>query len=135
MLEKLASKRSGEFIRFVAVGGASALINTLVIVALTETLRIDYLISYAVCFVCVTLFGFTVNRSWSFRIDGPAGSREIGRYFLTTATATIAAMVFSWALVKYGVPYPAAVFLSAGIVAPINFITHRSFSFALPWRS
>jgi putative flippase GtrA len=33
-------------------------------------------------------------------------------------------------MVEFGVPYPVAVFLSAGVLAPANFITHRSFSFA-----
>ena len=125
------SKRIGEFIRFLMVGGVSAMANTLIIVLLTEIFRIHYLISYAICFICVTSIGFTLNRSWSFRVGGRARSREVGRYFLTTFAATLVAMAVSRIMVELGMPYPLAVFLSAAILAPANFVTHRKFSFAL----
>ena len=131
MLQLTKSKRVGEFIRFLIVGGASALANTLIIILLTEIFRIDYLISYAICFICVTSIGFAVNRSWSFRVGGRARSREVGRYFLTTFAATLVAMTVSRLMVELGTPYPIAVFLSAAVLAPANFITHRKFSFSL----
>ncbi|NUT00207.1 MAG: GtrA family protein [Sphingomonas sp.] len=127
----ITSTRMAEFARFLIVGGTSALINTIIIVLLTELLRIDYLISYAICFACVTLFGFLMNRSWSFRVQSSARSRELGRYVLITIGSTALAMAASKVMVVLGMPYPLAVFLSAGLMAPLNFISHRSYSFGL----
>lgn len=128
-LVDLARRHTGELARFLTVGALSALANTLVIVALTELLRIDYLVSYALCFVAVTLLGFVLNRRWSFAIAGPAQRREIVRYYLVTTVATALAMAASRAMVALGLPYGPAVFLSAGVMAPVNFIAHRWYSF------
>jgi putative flippase GtrA len=130
-MNTMLSKRAGEFTRFLIVGGLSALLNTVIIVALTELLHINYLISYALCFIGVTLVGFTANRSWSFRVGGQSHRREVQRYYLVTTASTVVAMGISRLLVEIGLPYQVAVFLSAGLVAPANFITHRSFSFSL----
>lgn len=125
------SARAREFARFLIVGGISALVNTIIIVLLTEIFRLNYLVSYAICFVSVTLFGFIANRSWSFSVDGQASSREARRYFAVTIGTTIIAMAASKVMVDLGLPYPVAVFLSAGAMAPLNFVSHRSFSFGL----
>ncbi|MCH8614782.1 GtrA family protein [Sphingomonas sp. SM33] len=129
--DTLLGKRAGEFVRFAVVGCVSALLNTVIIVALTEFLRINYLISYALCFIGVTLVGFAANRSWSFKVDGQSERREVQRYYLVTTISTVIAMGISRAMVGFGVPYQIAVFLSAALVAPANFLTHRSFSFGL----
>lgn len=126
----LARRHGGELIRFLSVGAASALLNTAIIVALTELLGLHYLVSYAICFVLVTLFGFVLNRRWSFAVAGAARRRELLRYYLVTVVATLTAMAASWGMVALGLPYPAAVFLSAGVLAPFNFVAHRWYSFA-----
>lgn len=123
--------RAREFARFLAVGTVSALANTIIIVLLTEIFRLNYLVSYAICFVGVTLFGFVANRSWSFSVDGQANSREAGRYFVVTTATTLIAMAASKVMVELGMSYPVAVFLSAGVMAPLNFVSHRCFSFGL----
>jgi putative flippase GtrA len=125
----LARRHGGELLRFLLVGGGSALLNTAIIVALTELLQIDYLISYALCFVLVTLFGFVLNRRWSFALDGAARRGEVARYYLVTILGTLTAMATSWIMVGWGLAYGLAVFLSAGVIAPFNFAAHRWFSF------
>jgi putative flippase GtrA len=131
----IATARAGELARFLGVGLASALVNTAIIVLLTELLRIDYLVAYALCFVLVTLFGFTLNRRWSFALEGPAQARQMARYYAVTVLATLFAMAVSRALVALGLPYGVAVFLSAGALAPFNFVAHRCFSFSLEWKT
>lgn len=126
-----ARRHGGELARFLTVGGLSALLNTLIIVALTELLGSDYLVSYAICFVAVTLFGFVLNRRWAFALAGRGARREMARYYLVTTMATLAAMTASRLLVGLGLHYGPAVFLSAGVLAPVNFIAHRWFSFGL----
>ena len=130
----LASRRSAELARFLVVGLLSALANTAIIVLLTELLRIDYLVSYALCFVVVTLSGFAMNRRWSFTVEVAVERKEVARYCLVTVLATLFAMAVSRVLVAFGLPYGVAVFFSAGALAPFNFIAHRCFSFSLGWR-
>nr|WP_281384463.1 GtrA family protein [Novosphingobium flavum] len=113
------------------VGALSALLNTLIIVALTELLAIDYLVSYAICFVMVNCFGFILNRRWSFALSDPAGRWEMARYYLIATFATLIAMSASRLMVLLGLPYGPAVFLSAGVLAPINYFAHRVFSFRI----
>ena len=127
----ISGTRLREIIRFSVVGGSSALANTTIVVLLTEMLRINYLISYVICFICVTAFGFALNRSWSFEVSGQARSREVGRYLLVAIGSAAIAMAASRILVAIGMPYQLAVLLSAGLMAPLNFISHRYFSFAL----
>lgn len=126
-----ARDHGGELARFLVVGGLSALANTLIIVALTELLGLPYLVSYALCFVMVTLLGFVLNRRWTFARGGSARRREVARYYLVTVLGTLVAMAVSRLLVAIGLYYGLAVFLSAGVLAPVNFVAHRWFSFGL----
>lgn len=127
----ISGTRLRGIIRFSVVGGASALANTIIIVLLTELLSINYLVSYLICFLCVTAFGFALNRSWSFEVDGQARGREVGRYLLVAIGSAAIAMAASRIMVAFGMPYQLAVLLSAGLMAPLNFISHRYFSFGL----
>lgn len=125
----IVRQHSEGLVRFLVVGATSAALNTAIIVALTETLGLHYLVSYALCFVLVTLFGFAANRSWSFAVKGPLRHHEVARYYFTTIVGTASAMILSGLMVWAGMAYWLAVFLAAGIIAPINFIAHRFWSF------
>jgi putative flippase GtrA len=102
---------------------------------LTEILHIYYLVSYLICFLAVTGFGFVANRRWSFRVVGKARGREWARYFLVTMFGTGLAMTIIWLSVQMGCAYPLATFLSAGLIAPLNFVSHRRYSFGEGSRS
>lgn len=125
----LCRRHGGELVRFILVGAASALLNTAIIVALTELFKLPYLVSYAVCFVLVSLFGFVLNRRWSFAVAGRAERQELLRYYAVTVIGTLVAMAASRVMVGLGLPYGPAVFLSAGVLAPFNFVAHRFYSF------
>lgn len=123
--------RAFEFAKFLTVGAFSALINTLIIVAFTELLGLPYLVSFLLCFVVVTTFGFVLNRQWSFQVDGPVRKEQLLRYWGITLAALVLAMAASEGMVRLGIPYYIAVYLAAGLLAPFNFIAHRYFSFGL----
>lgn len=125
----LVRKHGHELARFLAVGATSAALNTVIIVALTEALGLHYLLSYCLCFVLVTLYGFAANRNWAFAVEGPIRRKELARYYVTTIAATGLAMTFSFLMVRAGMAYWFAVFLSAGVIAPFNFVAHRFWSF------
>ena len=127
----LIRRHRDEIMRFLTVGAASALLNTVIIVAFTELFGLHYLLSYLLCFMAVTAFGFAMNRHWTFRVVSETRSIELLRYFTTTVVGTMAAMGGSVALVAMGAPYYVAVFAASALVAPVNFVAHRVYSFGL----
>ncbi len=126
-----ASVDSGEILRFLIVGGLSALMNTTIIVIFTELLGLHYLLSFLLCFLLVTGTGFILNRQWSFRVGGMAQWHEAARYCVVAVGGVITAMAISWGFVRLGLPYYIAVTLAACFLAPVNFISHRYWSFGL----
>jgi putative flippase GtrA len=121
----------GDWLRFCLVGAVSAALNTAIIVLLTELLHLHYLLSVLACFLIVTMFGFVMNRSWSFRIKGSGRHTEMMRYVCVAAIGVVLTLSFSWALVQIKVPYYVAVYAAAILLAPYNFLAHRFFSFQL----
>lgn len=128
-LVAFARRHGGELVRFLAVGGLSALVNTLIVVMFTELVGLPHLVSYWACFVVVNLWGFALNRSWSFRAQDGAVGRQGWRYFVIVMTGTVLAFVAIRVMVPRGVPYWLANFLAAGLIAPFNFVAHRWWSF------
>ena len=124
--------RLGELVRFLTVGALSALANTLIIVALTELAGLPYTVSYWVCFVIVTLWGFVLNRTWSFGVTGGRQLGQVLRYYLVTLVATVLAFGAIRLMVGFGVVYWLACYLAAGLMAPFNFVCHRWWSFGRP---
>lgn len=118
-----------EFRRFLVVGLMAAFINTSIIILLTEAFHMNYLLSYGICFLIVTIFGFLLNHMWTFRLGKWTEWHKLFRYNFIAILATMFAMVISRVLVGYNMPYYYAVFVAACVMAPVNFIAHRYFSF------
>lgn len=127
----LSRQRIGEIIRFLTVGLASSAASTLIIVGLTETLRISYLLSALITFVLVNLIGFLLNRGWSFRAGGQLHLAEMLRYYFICLVTLGLGLALSEVLVGRGLPYYIAVFIGAVAMAPVNYLAHRLFSFRL----
>jgi putative flippase GtrA len=125
----------GEWLRFCVVGALSAAMNTIIIVLLTEFLGLHYMVSVIACFLIVTLFGFVLNRGWSFQVRRSGQREDLIRYILVAGTGILLTLSFSWGMVQAGLPYYAAVYGAAILLAPYNFIAHRFFTFRLGTRA
>jgi putative flippase GtrA len=123
----------GEFIRFCLTGLFAVILNNLIIVGLTEIFGIHYLWSIMICFFLTTLIGFLLNRHWSFRLDGRSKQAELVRYTVITLIGISAALAGTWTLVERGIPYYVATLGIAAMLAPLNFLLHRAWSFGLGW--
>lgn len=124
-----------EFARYVMIGALAALSNTFVIVALTELLRLHYLVSYFLCFMIVTGLAFALNRNWTFQAAGGDCRAEGARYFLLSFCALCIAMLATWTGVRLGMPYYFATICASAAMTPVNYFLHRVISFGLgkPW--
>ncbi len=123
----------GEFTRFCLTGLLAVVLNNLIIVGLTEILEIHYLWSIIICFFLTTLVGFILNRRWSFRVASRTRQRELRRYAAVTLIGIGTALGGTWGFVQLGVPYYIATLGIAAVLAPINFLLHRVWSFGLRW--
>lgn len=123
----------GEFVRFCITGLLAVLLNTGLIVAFTEVAGMHYLASIVLTFAVTTLFGFALNRQWTFAVDGAARRRELMRYAAISLFGVGLTLVTAWLLVGWGVPYYVASFGVAVLLAPVNFLLHRGWSFGLAW--
>lgn len=122
---------AGELARFCIVGLLSVALNNLIIVALTELLGFHYLTSIFLCFLLATLMGFVLNRSWSFRKRSAVRHVEVARYFTVTILGLFLGLFASWYFTGYGIPYYVTMIVVGILMAPLNFLAHRLWSFGL----
>ena len=117
--------------KFLAVGAASAALNTTIIVMFTELFGQPYLVSFTICFFLVNTFGFITNRSWTFHVKHNRWKWQFLRYFAISFASLLLSMAVSVVLVRQGIVYWIAVYASAALMAPINFVAMRFVSFGI----
>ncbi len=123
----------GEVFRFVVTGVASVALNVLIVTVLTEFVGLHYFTSIAVCFVTVTLFGFAMNRWWTFRRQGGRPAQELARYGVTTVLNLVVCLtLFRLMVERLHVHYALAMVLVSGAFGPVTYLLHRNWSFRLP---
>ena len=124
--------RAREIARFTVTGALCVAFNVLVVLFLTESLGLHYLLSIIICFVLVTLLGFALNRGWTFGRRGPTLRQDFARYVIVTLTQVLASLAGCAVCVElFRIPYPLAVVLVAGLLAPATYLSHRLWSFGL----
>lgn len=127
------SQIRGELLRFCTTGALAVLLNTGLIVAFTEIGRLHYAASIVVTFTLTTLVGFVMNREWTFTVNGRMSKAEVIRYFAISLMGVSITLAATGLLVEQGAPYYIASFGVAIVLAPLNFILHRYWSFGLRW--
>jgi len=124
----------GEAIRFSIVGAVNVAFNIASIVMLTELFHLHYIFSYLIVFAAATLIGFLLNRSWSFGIVDGEARKDLFRYVsFTTLTLVVAITGIRFLDMILG-NYVVAVAIVSALLAPVNFIVHRTWSFGQPFR-
>lgn len=126
--------RLAEFSRYIATGILGVTLNVAIVVLLTHYLSFHYLLSLALSSLIVTIVGFFLNRSWTFRQSGTAMTPEFLRYAATTATQVVIGMIAcSWLVATMHMHYSLAVACVGVLSAPIIYLVHRGWSFGLSW--
>lgn len=113
------------------MGGLTVLLNNAIVVGFTEIAGLHYLQSILLTTLLTTFVGFALNRQWTFRKGGRMEWRELGRYLAGVMWSLGLIMALTWGLVRLGLPYYLACLMLAALMAPINFILHRQWSFGL----
>jgi len=124
----------GEAVRFSIVGAVNVAFNIASIVMLTELFHLHYIFSYLIVFAAATLIGFSLNRSWSFGIVDGEARKDLFRYVsLTIVTLAVAITGIRFLDMIFG-NYIVAVAIVSALLAPVNFLVHRTWSFGQPFR-
>ena len=125
---------AGEVIRYAITGCLSAGLNVAIVVGLTEWAHFHYLVSTTFCFMIVTGVSFWLNRRWTFGKQGGNAAADLTRYVSALLANLLVSLVLSYALVEYcSIPYALATVILSAIFAPVSFLIHRQWSFALRW--
>lgn len=122
----------GELVRYGLTGALCVVLNVVIVTVLTEYAHLHYLLSFAVCFVTVTLIGFALNRWWTFRKLGGAPAQDLRRYVLVTLANMAVGIPLCGLMVDVGgLPYWLAIVLISLAFVPLTFLLQRNWSFQL----
>ena len=130
----ITRQRFFEIARYVATGALCVLLNVVIAMALTEYFRLHYLVSLALCSAIVTVVGFFLNKSWTFRKRNSAVLPEFFRYAFATGTNIVIGLLCCAFLVEQlHVQYLIAIALVGVVFAPMTYVIHRAWTFGLSW--
>lgn len=117
-------------LRFLLVGGVSALIQFIVLALCLEFLVLGYQLSAALAYVASVVFHFSANRYFTFQLKGVPGIDEIRRYatiVVVNFMVTMGITTLTVEVIKL-TPYIATVFSIAATVG-IAFISSKYWIF------
>jgi glycosyltransferase involved in cell wall biosynthesis/putative flippase GtrA len=118
-------------VRFLAVGGGSALLNLGLLWVLVGLLALPYLVACTISFFALNGLGYLLNKSVTFRRGREVRWHELWRYFAVMAASLAANLALMALLVgQAGLPYLGASVVVTIVLAAVNFIAHRGLTFA-----
>lgn len=89
------------FLRFLLVGGVSALVQFVVLALFLQSLGFEYRFSTAVAYIASVMFHFLANRYFTFQLRGVPRFDEVRRYMTIVAVNFIVTMVVTASTVEY----------------------------------
>lgn len=111
-----------QFIKFIIVGAVSTLVNYSVFYVLLSHYYVNYLLASASGFIAGVVFGYFLNKLWTFNAKGSSNS-TILKYFFVYILSLILSLVFLNISVEIlGVNVKIANILAIGITTCTNFI-------------
>lgn len=126
----LSARSVNEFARFIIVGGLCYLLGLALLYFFTEKLGFHYLASLVIAMLILSAIGWALNRNWTFRSSDPQWLSEAKRYLAANVAAWMIAFALMALLVSgLGVNYLLANAVVAAMMAIVNFVLHRRWSF------
>jgi putative flippase GtrA len=117
------------FLRFGFVGGLCFALSMLCIWLFTEGLGWHYLLSTVAAMLITNLFGWLINREWTFRVQHRRSPIEFARYVgVNLLAAGLSLGLLSLLVSGAGLHYLLACALVAASMAVLNFRLHGRWS-------
>jgi putative flippase GtrA len=89
------------FLRFLLVGGVSALVQFVVLALFLQSLGFEYRFSAAIAYVASVMFHFLANRYFTFRLRGAPRIDELRRYVTIVAVNFLVTMAITTSTVEF----------------------------------
>ncbi|HEY5714768.1 MAG TPA: GtrA family protein [Candidatus Gracilibacteria bacterium] len=127
LLTKLTSKH---FRRFVVTGILSTILNYGVFYGLYRGLEWGYLIAAAMGYIVGLIFGYFLNKFWTFEVKTVPHFREIMGYVMVYLISLVVSLLFLHVAVEYGDLDPRLANVLAIVISTIlNFVGLKWFVF------
>lgn len=122
----------GTFLRFIAVGGATAAIYTLILVLLAEVFDVAPPLAVAVAYPMAIAFNYLAHYRWTYRTNRP--HRSSGRRYLIFAGVIFGVNVAATAVLPelLGVGYGVVQILLLGAITVASFVSQLKWIFSSP---
>jgi putative flippase GtrA len=115
---------------FLLVGGASYLLNVIVLMCCVELLGLHYVAAMAVSFLVVVSAAHYVNRRVTFRSQA-SYLQELGKYNVVNLGQFAIGLALMALLVELGrLPYLLANAVAAILLTIVSFVAHKTWTFA-----
>ena len=119
-----------QLVKFCLVGGSGFFVNLAVFTVVAEGLGAHHLVAAAIAYVVAVTNNFAWNRRWTFGAQrGHAGFQAARFLAVSTAAATLAAVVLELLVSVAGLPEVPAQALAIASAMPLNFIGNKMWSF------
>ncbi len=130
MIKSLLNENKESFIKFCIIGGFSTIINYGLFYTLFTLVNLNYLLSSASGYISGTLFGFYLNKTFTFKSKAKRHGVEISKYFFVYTFSLFAGLLFLRGQVFFGIPIFLANFIVIGFTTIINYLGSKYFVFS-----
>jgi putative flippase GtrA len=121
-----------QFLRYLSVGGCTAVIYFGLLVVLVQFLHLEHLLAVSICYVSAISFHFLANKAFTFRNRDTDVLMEIVRYLCVALTNYIITIIVVYLVVDLGQQSPyvgaalgVAVTLGLGYVMTKYWVFHH----------
>lgn len=123
----MSNKLIKQVIRFGIVGGSAFLIDYGVMIALTEIIGINYLISSMISFCVSVIYNYILSTKWVFDVNNSRNQmQDMTVFIILSAIGLGINQLLMWGLVsKFHVYYMVSKLIATAIVMVYNFISRK----------
>jgi putative flippase GtrA len=126
--DRNGKKTAMQILRYIVVGGASALIELLLFLGCYEFMHIAIAYSNVIALVSSTVVNFSLNRQWSFKSSSNLVGSMVKYGILFIFNLGFSTVVVIW-LVGFGLPSVFAKAMTMACVVCWNFVLYRKVIF------
>ena len=133
ILDRIA--RFHEFVRFAAVGAASALLGWILLYLLVRAAGLHYLVAFVLSFLIMNALAYIFAGRYAFRGKGTRDRTGLFRYYaVSLASLGCNGLALAFLVERAGLNYLVAAALLALANAPVNFLIHRRITYRIGGR-
>ncbi|HEY9005530.1 GtrA family protein [Ohtaekwangia sp.] len=131
IVEAVLKLLKAEFVKFVVVGGISAVLEFSLLILFVEKLSMDYLIGNVIAFALTNIVTYVLSKRYVFNAATSANkAQEAGLFFLCLLGGLLVNQIVLWIFVEFtSLDYRIAKVIAIAITVIWNFFTRKHLVF------